>query len=99
MTAEKQQNPQPEPPREQTQPPVKRKRSSMASGKDVECGTNENWNEGNNPSKPMRRKFSRSVPYETDIDGSDEEGSLDEDVSGVVLFCSRRNSSLSLTHI
>lgn len=96
MTAEKQQNPQPEPPREQTQQPVKRKRASMASsGKDVESGTNENWNEGNNPSKPMRRKFSRSVPYETDIDGSDEEGSLDEDVSGIVLFCSRRNSSLS----
>lgn len=88
LNAEKLQNPQPEPPMAPPEPPAKKNKGSMAGGKDVERGTNENWNEGNVPSKPIRRKFSRSVPYETDIDGSDEEEDCDEDpVSDIVLFC------------
>lgn len=88
LNAEKLQNPQPEPPMAPPEPPAKKNRDSIVGGKDVERGTNENWNEGNVPSKPIRRKFSRSVPYETDIDGSDEEEDCEEDpVSDIVLFC------------
>lgn len=69
---------------------------------DIERGTVEKWNEGLKPPKPIRRKFSRTVPYETAIDGgpggdydddNDDDDNLnraivsDSESVGGVLFC------------
>lgn len=59
---------------------------------DIESGTDEKWNEGNIPSKPIRRKFSRTVPYETEIDGGAI--SPDDSVSVIVLHLEPQGSAV-----
>lgn len=86
INAEKQQNPEqqhPAPLRDQTLAvPLQIKRESRA---DIECGTGEKWNEESVPSKSVRRKFSRTVPYETEINGDPEDS---DSVSVIVLLLS-----------
>lgn len=80
LNAEKQQNSQPEPQRQQLDP-------KSQGHKDVERGTGGNWDQGSLmvPQKPVRRKFSRTVPYETPIDGDgDEEEEAEQQEGGPV---------------
>ena len=92
------QNPQPEAAKKDRRPPAAGETSKPDVKKqqlDVESGTAENWNEGLAPPKPIRRKFSRTVPYETAIDGGGssteaEAAEEHEEVSGIVLvWCGR----------
>lgn len=90
LNAEKQQNPQPEQQREQSDP-------KSQGHKDVERGTGGNWDQGSLlvPQKPIRRKFSRTVPYETPIDGDgDEEEEGERHQSGPVESVSAGRASL-----
>lgn len=88
LSAEKQQNPQPEP--QKAQQSVNAEQAT----EDVESGTNENWNEeGITATKPIRRKFSRSVPYETAIDGHEDNVGPEESVSDIVLFWNGRTDA------
>lgn len=93
INAEKQQNAQaPQPTGSLQQKPVKCNDNGREDAKDIERGTNENWNkEEQVPLKPLRRKFSRTVPYETAINGGGDYecgcGEGDDSVSRTVLFC------------
>lgn len=59
---------------------------------DLESGTN-------GPSKPLRRKFSRTVPYETEIDGQEIVGHevemIKDSVSVIVLLLLDRESEIN----
>lgn len=84
INAEKQQSTEQQPPapsRDQTLAvPAQMNRESWT---DIEGGTNEKWSEEGFPSKPVRRKFSRTVPYETEING---DADAEDSVSVVVLL-------------
>lgn len=79
MTAEKQQNPQPELQTENKDRPAE---NQIDLANDIETGTNENWNNR----RDFRRKFSRTVPYETSIDGGDDGDGVRHDVSRLCYF-------------
>lgn len=71
INAEKQQNPEQQQ-KAQIQSPaasaVDSRLKNSDSSKDVELGELEDGSEGNIPTKPIRRKFSKTVPYETNLD-------------------------------